>query len=318
MLFWIIFSIVAVLLVGGLAAMLIVTLPISKNVYQEQLVRTSPEKWGLECSAWDNEEQVEMWHTGCAWAEENAAAMEQVHIQNDGLDLYGEYYKFNDSGRCVLILPGRCECRKYSYYFAPPYQKAGLNVLVIDTRAHGMSGGVYNTIGRKESGDVKAWARFLTEQKGIKEVWLHTICVGTASGIIAMASPDCPREIRGLVTEGCFTTFRETFKQHMVALGRPLFPVLDLVMWQIYYHTGTDTAKWSPLRQIGKLRQSVLFLYGEKDIFSLPEKSRILFKKCGSEDKKLVWFEKGGHSHLRINNTEKYDATIVEFLNERA
>lgn len=316
MLFWIIFGI-ALLLLGGLAAMLVITLPISKSVYREQLVRTSPEKWGMECSAWDNEEQVEMWHTGCAWAQENAGAMEQVHIQNDGLDLYGELYKFNESGRCVLILPGRCECRKYSYYFAAPYQKAGLNVLVIDTRAHGMSGGIYNTIGRAERKDVLAWAQFLIGQ-GMKEIWLHTICVGTASGIFAMTDPACPKEIRGLVTEGCFTTFRETFKQHMVALGRPLFPVLDLVMFQIWRHTGTNTAYWSPLKWMGKVKQSVLFLYGEKDIFSLPKKSRILFEKCGSADKKLVWFEKGGHSHLRINNTEKYDATIVEFLNERA
>ena len=61
----------------------------------------------------------------------------------------------------------------------------------------------------------------------------------------------------------------------------------------------------------------VLFLYGEKDIFSIPEKSRQLFAACASENKKLVWFDKGGHSHLRINNTEKYDRTIIEFLKEQ-
>ena len=58
----------------------------------------------------------------------------------------------------------------------------------------------------------------------------------------------------------------------------------------------------------------VLFLYGEKDIFSIPPKSRKLFAACASEDKKLVWFEKGGHSHLRINNTEKDDKSIIEFF----
>lgn len=317
MIYWILFGI-AVVVLGGLAAMLIITWPISNNVYQEQLVRTSPEKWGMECSAWDNEEQVAMWHEGCAWAEANASAMEQVQIENDGLNLYGEIYRFNEGGRWVLILPGRCECRKYSYYFAAPYQEAGLNVLVIDTRAHGMSDGIYNTIGRAESRDVLAWARYLKEAQGMEELWLHTICVGTASGIVALTAPDCLPEMRGLVTEGCFTTFRETFKQHMIQLGRPLFPVLDLVMLHIRRCAGTDTAKWSPWRLMPKMKQSVLFLYGERDVFSLPEKSKKLFKRCGSADKKLVWFAEGGHSHLRINNKETYDRAIVEFLNERA
>jgi esterase/lipase len=57
-------------------------------------------------------------------------------------------------------------------------------------------------------------------------------------------------------------------------------------------------------------------LYGEKDIFSIPQKSRELFDACISEDKKLVWFEKGGHSHLRINNTQQYDQAIIDFFAE--
>jgi esterase/lipase len=62
----------------------------------------------------------------------------------------------------------------------------------------------------------------------------------------------------------------------------------------------------------------VLFLYGKQDIFSIPEKSQVLFNACSAGDKKLVWFDKGGHSHLRINNTEQYDKAIVEFLQKQA
>ena len=72
------------------------------------------------------------------------------------------------------------------------------------------------------------------------------------------------------------------------------------------------------LKAIKKLKPDtkILFLYGEKDIFSIPEKSRKLFAACVSEDKKLVWFEKGGHSHLRINNTQQYDQAIIDFFAE--
>ena len=90
-------------------------------------------------------------------------------------------------------------------------------------------------------------------------------------------------------------------------------------MWQIYRHTGTNVYKDKPITAIRQIRPDcrILFLYGEKDVFSIPKKSRQLFNACVSQDKKLVWFEKGGHSHLRINNTQQYDRAIIEFF-ERA
>ena len=313
----IIISIIAVLLIGGLAFMLAYTYPISKRVYREQLVRTEPEKWGRVCSCPENEEQLEMWNEGIKWAEPNKQYKKDVHIVHDGYNLYGEYYDFG-SDRCVLILPGRCESLMYSYYFAAPYQRAGLNVLVIDTRCHGKSDGVYNTIGVKESGDVIAWINYVKDNFGVKELYIHGICIGTSAGLFAMADKNCPDIVKGLVTEGCFVSFRETFKRHMIADKRPLFPVLDLVMLHINKHTGTNVYRDKPIRKIKKIKPDmrVLFLYGEHDIFSIPEKSRQLFAACASQDKKLVWFDKGGHSHLRINNVEKYDDTIVEFLGE--
>ena len=312
----IVLIVVAALLAGGVAAMLIVTTPIAKKVYNDQLVRTSPEKWGRVCSCPENEEQQAMWDAGIAWAEPRKDRMTRVETENDGFRLVGEYYDFG-ADRCVIILPGRCECLIYSYYFAAPYENANFNVLVVDTRCHGKSDGIYNTIGVKESGDVLAWARLAYETFGNKEVWIHGICIGTSSGIFALTDPRRPEYLKGLVTEGCYVSLRETFKRHMIADHRPLFPVLDQVMWQINKHTGTNVYTQKPIRQIKKLPRDcrVLFLYGKKDIFSIPKKSQKLFDACSAEDKKLVWFEKGGHSHLRINNVESYDRAIFEFFN---
>lgn len=305
------------IILSGIIAMFIYTYPISKKVYFQQLVKTDSEKWGRVCSAPDNEEQLEMWKAGIEWSDSNRQNVTEVEIEHDGLKLYGEYFDFG-AERCVIIIPGRCESLVYSYYFASPYKEANFNILVIDTRCHGKSDGIYNTVGVKESGDLLAWSRFASEQFGNKEIWYHGICIGTASGIFAMVNKDCPDYVKGFVTEGCFVTFRETFKQHMIADKRPLFPVLDLVMLHINRHTKTNVYKSKPITAIKKIKKDarVLFLYGEKDIFSLPKKSQKLFDACSAKDKKIVWFSKGGHSHLRINNTEKYDKAIIDFFKE--
>ncbi len=311
----VILAILAAVALSGLIFMLVYTYPIAKRVYEEQLVRTSQEKWGRCCSFPDDAEQVQMWNDGVAWMEKNRERITPLEVENDGLRLCGEYFDFGQD-RCVIILPGRCESLMYSYYFAPPYEKAGFNVLVIDTRCHGESDGKYNTIGVKESEDVLAWAKLIHEQFGNREIYFHGICIGTSSGLFALRADRCPDYLRGIVTEGCYVSFPETFKRHMMALNRPLFPVLQLAMWQIYRHTGTNVYKDKPISAIGKIKPDcrVLFLYGEKDIFSIPEKSRELFAACVAKDKKLVWFDRGGHSHLRINNTEKYDQAIIDFF----
>lgn len=303
----------AAVLAGGLIFMFIYTVPIAKRVYQTQLVRTDPDKWGRVCSAPDNVEQRAMWDAGMAWAEENHAAMREVCVENEGLSLFGELYDFG-SKRCAIILPGRSESLCYSYFFAPPYHAAGMNVLVIDTRCHGKSGGKYSTIGVAESRDLMVWIRFLIDQCGMESIYLHGICIGSNAGYLAMARKDCPKEVKGFVAEGSYMSFRESFKRHMIADRRPLFPVLDLVMLEIWLHTRTNVVRQSPRRLVKKLHQRALFLFGEQDAFSIPPKSRKLFASCASADKRLVWFDKGCHSHLRLTNTKQYDHAILEFL----
>ena len=305
---------VAFLIISGAVAMLVITGPIAKRVYEEQLVKTSDEKWGRVCSALDNEEQVQMWNAGLQWGEANRAYMKEVAIQNAGLKLYGEYYDYG-SDQCVIILPGRCECLMYSYFFAKPYSDAGINVLVIDSRCHGKSEGKYSTIGIKESEDVKAWMRFAQAELGVKSFWMHGICIGSSAGLYAINS-DLRDSIRGVVLEGCFVSFRESFKRHMMEINKPTFPVLDLVMYNIWRHAGVNVYKHTPLKTVKKLDCPILFLFGKQDKFSIPEKSKKLFAACVSKDKKLVWFDKGCHSHLRINNTQKYDDVIKDFLHE--
>ena len=314
MIYWIIGA-VAFLLISGLVVMLIKTVPISKRVYRQTLVRTEPEKWGHSCSAPEHPEQIAMWNEGCRWAEEYKDHIKELHCENDGLKLYGQYFDFG-SDRCAVILPGRCECHKYSYYFAEPYRASGMNVLVIDSRCHGASDGKYCTIGVKESQDLRVWIDILTKELHNRTIWLHSICVGSSTGLLLLAKKDCPKEIAGIVMEGCFTTFRETFKQHMIYDHRPLFPVLDLVMFQIYRHTGTNVLKDSPLRCLKKIQKPVLMLNGKEDVFSLPAKSQMLFDSIASKEKKIVWFEHGSHSHLRLNNVEQYDNCIAEFINK--
>lgn len=291
---------------------------LSAIVYDNLLVRSSPDKWGRECSAPELEEHLAMWNDGVAWREKHAHRITEVSVQNEGLTLVGEFVDFG-SDRTVILLPGRGECLTYSYHFAAPYERAGCNVLAIDMRCHGNSDGRYITAGIGEGRDLLVWIRFVQERFAQKEVYLHGICMGAVSALVAMTAEDCPACVAGLVNDGCFVSFRETFRRHMVVGKRPVYPVLDLVMLFLFCRTGVNVYRDKPISMVKRLPADarVLCLYGEQDLYSEPAQSCRWFEACAAQDKTIVWFEKGGHSHLRINNMQRYDDAIESFLRKR-
>ena len=98
-------------------------------VYRILLVRTSPDKWSRECSAGEEDEQKRMYAAGNEWHDRYSDKISEVKIVSEGFNLYGEYADFGFN-KAVIIIAGRTEGCKYSYYFAEPYRAAGYNVLV--------------------------------------------------------------------------------------------------------------------------------------------------------------------------------------------
>ncbi len=283
-------------------------------VYVCTLKRRKKEQWSRELPGEMDSTSRQMYDIGLAWGKENSGHKKDVHIVNNGLNLYGEYYDFG-SDRCVIILSGRTESLRYGYFFAIPYAKNGCNILVLDPRAHGLSDGEYNTVGFEESGDAIAWVKMLQESFGIRSVIFHGICIGAAGGVLALTSGNCPDCVEGIVTEGMFPNFGESVKNHMKEKKKPVYPTYKLVdMWMKKY-TG-HSMEIGPLNFIDKLSVPLLMLHSKEDLYSTPEYAQKLYDKAGTSQKRLVWFEHGRHSMLRITDTEKYDSSITEFLSQ--
>ncbi len=307
----IIVLIIIVLLLGGL----IPTWYFAGKLYRSLLVRETPEKWGRVCSFPEDQEYSSMYEEGLAWGEKYADKKQEVSVESTGLRLVGEYYDFGYD-KAAIIIPGRTESCKYSYYFAEPYRQGGCNILVIDNRAHGLSEGKYPTLGFSECLDLLAWGRLLHETYGNSKVFLHGICIGASSALFALTNPDCPGYMAGMVADGMYTTFYDSFKCHMRLDHHPIFPVAPEVMAYIRIYAKANVVSDGPIRRIGDLRKPILFLHSREDTFSLPEKAQLLYDKCVAE-KELHFFDKGAHSRVRLKNREEYDRTIVAFLEQQ-
>ncbi len=305
-----ILAVLGVVIVLGI----ILSLLLSYIIFTVLLKRTSSKKWGHGVSKPDDPEIVGIYNGGSEWRDRYAENRRSVEIVSDGLKLYGEYFDFGGD-KAVIIMPGRMECCVYACYFAEPYRRLGCNVLVIDARAHGYSEGKYNYVGYREYMDVLKWGEWLHDNALNKSIILHGICIGANTSTMTLTSPDCPDYFSGMIVEGIFTTFFDSFKNHMKADKRPIFPFLYICMFYIRTILGIDPVNDGPENRIKDLKKPVLFIHGRQDAFSLPSKMEELYELCDAP-KRLVWFEKGKHSRLRINNVEEYDKEVIRFVCE--
>lgn len=300
-------------LVLGIAFYLFSIFFAADQIYAKTLTRNSKEQWSRE-SVIEDPNQQKMDALGQAWLADHRQYEQDVHIVRDGLHLYGKYYDLGFK-RCCMLLSGRTESLRYGYFFVKPYAEAGWNVMVIDARAHGNSDGKYNTLGFEESQDDLAWAKFLHEEKGVEQVIFHGICIGAAGGMLAITDPKCPDYIAGLVTEGMYAYFGYSMRQQLIERKKLMWPIMQAIDMQVRRHTGYSMMR-GPIHVIDKMDKPLLMLHSKEDPYSVPENAQKLYDLCPSKQKKLVWFPHGGHSLLRITDTEKYDASIKEFLEE--
>lgn len=310
--YWWIVIIAAIVLIPGLL-MLKFTAKIARMQYENLLVRTSPDKWSRECSAPEIEEHYKMYCDGVEWANKNENYKKEVAVTSDGLKLCGEYFDFGYK-KAVIIIPGRNEGLRYSYYFAPPYAEIGYNVLVIDIRAHGLSEGKYDSLGWHEQNDMLRWMELLVNDYNIEKIVLHGLCIGAATAIYTAANNDCPAELSSIILEGPFTSFYDVLKQRMKTNHKPIFPVRDQITYYIKKYSKTNIKKEAPINLAKDVNIPTLFICGREDVSSIPEKCEKLYNEISCSVKDLVWFDKGAHSHLRVNNLEGYDEAIKNFI----
>ena len=310
----IVLIIVASLLGAGLFFSLFFTFLIAYIVYVKTLKRDKHTAWGREhCSEPGCEPLEEMWRRGLAWAENNKEYKKEVFIKSkDGLKLVGEWYDYGFD-KTIIILPGRRETLVYSYYYANPYKDAGLNVLVIDHRAHGFSEGTYSTCGIKEAEDVSLWMKYLHDEMNQKEIYLHGICVGTVVSSL-LATKYRTDYLKAVILDSTFISYKEIYKNHFIEGGHAIFPVFYQVWFWFWLFTHCNINNSSPIKYMPEFKLPVLFIWGEKDIYCLQDKSKQIIEKCASEDKQVEWFEGAMHSRIRLSNEEHYDGVIKDFL----
>jgi esterase/lipase len=100
---------------------------------------------------------------------------------------------------------------------------------------------------------------------------------------------------------------------HLIERNRNFFLLIHFIDARFKKLTGHSMKK-GPYDVIDKMQKPLLMLQSKVDPYSTAQNAQMLFDKCPSDNKKILYFDQGGHSLLRITDTEKYDNAIKSFL----
>lgn len=235
---------------------------------------------------------------------------------HDGVHLIGRYYHFSDGVPVQIQFHGYRGSGSIEAAFAIKLAQAmGFNLLVIDERAHGKSGGHTITFGIRERYDCQAWAAYVCGRFGGEiPVILSGVSMGAATVLMASAltlpanvaaiTADCPYSAPGaIIRKVCRDMHIPSWAAYpFVVLGALLFGRFKL--WQS-----------SPLKAVQQTKIPILLIHGEDDRFVPCSMSRAVYAAC-TGPAKLFTVPGAGHGLSYLTDPVAYEQTLRDFLTQ--
>lgn len=246
----------------------------------------------------------------------DARPQEDVYIlSEDGLKLHGTFFPCEGSDRAVLCFHGyTSEGLKDFSSIAGFYLDQGWNLLVVDERAHGRSGGAYIGFGCLDRRDAMAWIRYMIKRLGADcRLLLHGISMGGAT-VLMTAGLSLPEQVKAIISDCAFTSAWEVFSYVLkTTYHLPAFPLMQLADRMARKEAGYGLNECNAREEVKKAEVPILFIHGDRDTFVPCSMVYGLYGACRSP-KELFVVRGAGHAESYYKDTSGYEEAVCRFI----
>ncbi|MDP4283842.1 MAG: alpha/beta fold hydrolase [Bacteroidota bacterium] len=229
----------------------------------------------------------------------------------DQIKLEGWYNKANNPIGSVALFHGYGDNKTDILEEGKSFLNMGFNVLLLDFRGQGSSGGNTCTIGYSEAEDVKLGYNFL-KAKGEKNIVLWGISMGAAS--ITHAIDEYHLQPSKVILEMPFATMENAVEGQLRTMHLPGEPLgVLLAFWGGIEH-GFWAFNVNPDEYVKNIHCPVLMQVGLHDERVTPKEREEIFENL-RQPKRLVIYNNSGHESLCKKEHLKWLASVSAFLN---
>ncbi len=232
-----------------------------------------------------------------------------------GYPLFGMYVPMENSRKTILILHGIMANHFSMVKYAVLFRELGFNVLLVDHRNHGFSGGNNTSFGYYEKADAKAWVDWAVNRCG-EDCLVGTLGESMGSAIALQHAAIDPR-VDFVVADCSFASLKEELTYRLnVEYHLPPFPLLPLADLIVQLRAGFALGEVSPLKAVATIKAPILFVHGQEDTYIPPQASQTLYDAKKEGLKRLYLVPGAGHVGALPTDPEGYKQTLVEFFDD--
>lgn len=244
---------------------------------------------------------------------------EDIYITSrDGLRLHGKYYHQADGAPLTIFMHGYRSgaLRDGNGAFHMSWRR-GYNVLFVDQRAHGLSGGRVMTFGIKERYDCLDWIQYANERFGVDTpILLMGVSMG-ASTVMLAAGLDLPPNVKCVLEDSGFSSPAAIIRSVIRGMKLPVSLVYPVVRLSGRLFAGIDIGAEdaSCIEAVRNSKIPIMFVHGEDDGFVPCPMGLQCYEACGAK-KKLLTVPGANHGLSHCIDKDRYEAMVEEFLDE--
>jgi alpha-beta hydrolase superfamily lysophospholipase len=235
----------------------------------------------------------------------------------DGVELRGwKVVPPAPNGDWVLLFHGVSDNRTGDLGHAEFLLRHGYSVVMMDSRAHGKSGGDMATYGWKERVDTVAITDALYASEKVGHLYAHGVSMGAA---IALQSAAVELRIAAVSAEDPFASLREVTYDYAgldvsPILGKTLFrPASIFVMRAVAKTGGFDPDEASPEKAVAQRPFPVLLICGTDD-HRIPCRHAEAIYDAAIGPKELWIVQGAGHASALGQAPAEYENRVVSFF----
>ena len=246
---------------------------------------------------------------------DGAEKYEVETVGNDGIRLVGTFIPHPNAVQTVICIHGyRARCVSNFAAALPDIYGFNSNILLIEQRGCGVSGGKYITFGMLERYDIIAWIEWLNGAVGEKlPVFLDGISLGGATVLMALEL-ELPENVAGVIDDCGYTSERDILKRICRdMLHLPAFPVVNLVGIVNKIVTGLWLDEVDGSKCVAKSKVPVFFAHGRRDNLVPVEQGIKNYEACPGF-KMLFISETAGHGMAFLEDHDRYMEELTAFF----
>ena len=238
---------------------------------------------------------------------------EDLYINSfDNLKLHALFINNNTNKTIICVHGYKTKDGLYDFGMSARFLNSlGYNLLFVDNRAHGLSQGKYIGFGVLDSIDVNSWVDYVVANMNQETIILYGMSMGAATVMNAQNN-----KVKAIIADCGFASGYDEVAYQIKKMYHlpsfPLVPISNILLKLLAKYSLKDKEAY---KSIKNYKNNLLIIHGDKDHFVPTSDAYKIFDNATCH-KKILIVPGASHAKSYLKDTELYEQTIKEFLDE--